>query len=77
MTSRFWADHASLSQQHPKLPLWLAQGAVPASFNSFNLALGFTPASCSLLANLLSQLMIERSQFIYAMRSRLRLALHN
>ena len=78
VTTPFWTDHTSLSQQHPKLPLWLAQGAVPASFNNFNLAHGFTPASCSLLANLLSQLMIERSQFIYAMRSRLHgLALHN
>ncbi len=34
--SAFWNNHPFLSQQHAKLPLWLAQGAVPVSFNVFN-----------------------------------------
>ena len=58
-------------QIHPDLPLCIAKGAVPESFNIENEQLGIGQNSRIKLAELLNRLLLERSYFRYKLRTQL------
>jgi hypothetical protein len=67
----FWANKPILDNIHPALQLDIARGAIPNEYIATNIRLGLHEAQAIKLAQILSELLIQRSHFIHSIHYKL------